>query len=306
MISQSGLKARCSSGTLFQPEIALVSGYFEGDFMQDVALELNRAVPFFGARAFARKLLEEAHQLNLQFQAAEHERKEVLSKNADLAEAVERLGNEVKQLRAARDVARQQLEYIGAAPLLDVDTRRRELQTQVDALNKEREEARAEIAVERDAFRKEVEEARQTIVETRETALLQEIGIYEYRHPLTDAVAYEQALDRLRDAIKSSGKKDGGAVLASTSWTVGGSEAEGRKMTREISKLMLRAFNAEADNLVRSLKPYKLNSAIERLRKAEEAIRKLGATLQVSISPAYAQLRIDELALTADFLQKQA
>jgi hypothetical protein len=28
--------------------------------------------------------------------------------------------------------------------------------------------------------------------------------------------------------------------------------------------------------------------------------------LQVSISPAYAQLRIDELALTADFLQKQA
>ena len=29
-------------------------------------------------------------------------------------------------------------------------------------------------------------------------------------------------------------------------------------MIRDFSKLMLRAFNAEADNLVRSLKPHKL------------------------------------------------
>jgi len=42
------------------------------------------------------------------------------------------------------------------------------------------------------------------------------------------------------------------------------------------------------------------------LRKVEETVRKLGATLQVSISPAYAQLRIDELELTADFLERQA
>jgi uncharacterized protein DUF4041/Meiotically Up-regulated Gene 113 (MUG113) protein len=77
-------------------------------------------------------------------------------------------------------------------------------------------------------------------------------------------------------------------------------------MTREISKLMLRAFNAETDNLVRGLKPYKLQSAIERLKKVDETIRKLGATMQVSISPAYVKLRIDELELTADFLQKQA
>jgi Domain of unknown function (DUF4041) len=35
-------------------------------------------------------------------------------------------------------------------------------------------------------------------------------------------------------------------------------------MTREYSKLMLRAYNAEADNLIRSLKPYKLTTALER------------------------------------------
>nr|QIG99566.1 DUF4041 domain-containing protein [Bradyrhizobium sp. 6(2017)] len=188
-----------------------------------------------------------------------------------------------------------------------MDARRRELQVQVDALSEQLVHVRADIASNRDALQKEIDEARQEIVETRETAILQEVGIYNYRHPLSDAAAYEKALDRLQDSIKASAKREhGGAVLAATNWTVGGSEAEGRKMTREISKLMLRAFNAEADNLVRSLKPYKLPSATERLRKVAETIRRLGATLQVSISPAYVQLRIDELDLTADFLQKQA
>ena len=232
--------------------------------MQEVAYEPMRTLPCFGARAFARKLLEELGQLNSKLQSTERERKEIVSKSADLEAACERLRTQVEQLRAERDLGQQQLESIGAAPLLDVDARRRELQAQVEALNKQLVQARADVTAERDALRKEVEEARQTIVETREIALLQEIGIYEYRHPLTDAPAYEKALDRLQDAIKASAKKDGGAVLAATNWTVGGSEAEGRKMTREISKLMLRAFNAEADNLVRSLSPisYKVRSSV--------------------------------------------
>ena len=69
---------------------------------------------------------------------------------------------------------------------------------------------------------------------------------------------------------------------------------------------MLRAFNAEADSLVRGLKPYKLESAVERLRKVEETIKRLGERMQIRLSPSYFQLRIDELELTADFLQKQA
>ncbi|MCK1268825.1 DUF4041 domain-containing protein, partial [Bradyrhizobium sp. 49] len=127
-----------------------------------------------------------------------------------------------------------------------------------------------------------------------------------YNHPLTDAVAYQAALNRLQDAIKSAVKKDGGAILAITNWQVNGSASEGEKMVREASKLMLRAFNAEADNLVRTLKPYKVDSAIDRLSKVEETIRKLGKTMQLQVSPAYFQLRVDELRLTADFLQKQS
>ena len=101
-------------------------------------------------------------------------------------------------------------------------------------------------------------------------------------------------------------RRDGGAVLAATNWTVNGSEAQGRTMVRDFSKLMLRAFNAEADNLVRGLKPYKLNAAIERLRKVASTIEKLGKTMNIQISQPYEQLRVRELELTSDFLQKQA
>ena len=95
-------------------------------------------------------------------------------------------------------------------------------------------------------------------------------------------------------------------MLATTSWTVNGSAAQGRTMVRDFSKLMLRAFNAEADNLVRGLKPEELAAAIERLKKVADTIERLGKTMQIRISTPYFQLRVRELELTADFLQKQA
>lgn len=141
---------------------------------------------------------------------------------------------------------------------------------------------------------------------TEEAALLQEAGVYHYTHPLSDAVAYEKKLADIESSIKAMTKKDGGAVEATTHWSVNGSATEGRAMVRDFSKLMLRAFNAEADTLVRGLKPYTLDRAIERLRKVADTIERLGKTMQIRISQQYYRLRVKELELTADFLQKQA
>ncbi|MBB2941050.1 hypothetical protein FB565_000754 [Actinoplanes lutulentus] len=149
-------------------------------------------------------------------------------------------------------------------------------------------------------------ELRQQVVVTEETALLQEAGVYQYRHPLTDAVAYQSELARLQDRIKAMAKADGKAVLSANGWTVNGSEAQGRTMLRDYSKLMLRAYNAEADNLVRGLKPYKLEAAIERLGKVAATIARLGKTMDIRVAEVYHQLRVQELTLTADYLQKVA
>jgi hypothetical protein len=120
-----------------------------------------------------------------------------------------------KAIQAEHQNALRQLEAIGGLSIVEINDQRRVLQTDVDALKAQLVQERAEIEVAQRSLKAQTDEALRTIVETRETALLQEVGIYDYRHPLTDAVAYEKALDRLQDAIKAAAKKeDGGAILA--------------------------------------------------------------------------------------------
>jgi hypothetical protein len=86
---------------------------------------------------------------------------------------------------------------------------------------------------------------------------------------------------------------------------VNGSAAQGRKMVNEISKLLLRAYNGEADVLVNKMRPYKVDAAIDQLDKARKTIVRLDTSMDIAITDAYHQVRIEELRLTADFLAKK-
>jgi Domain of unknown function (DUF4041)/T5orf172 domain len=233
-----------------------------------------------------------------------------------------------KELAAEADRLRGELDRLGALSLVEIEDRRKSLAAEIEREGARLDQQRAEVsaAIEHDRAeaaeraRREaaaaettqqqlearIRELRAEVVETEEMALLQEAGVYEYQHPLTDAVAYQSHLKDLRDQIKVMTRAEGGAVHATTNWTVNNSVTQGRKMVRDFSKLMLRAYNAEADNLVRGLKPYKLASAIERLTKVATTIEKLGKTMDIRISGAYHGLRIQELELTADYLQRLA
>lgn len=151
-----------------------------------------------------------------------------------------------------------------------------------------------------------LEEARHHLAVARDDMILQEVGIYDYHHPLEDSVQYASALKNLRDRVKLMSRPNGGAVTATTDWQVNGSPAEGARMVREFSKLLLRAYNTEADGLVSTMKPYKLSTSTDRLQKSRDTISKLGQSMSISITPSYHELRIEELRLTADYLQKKA
>ena len=85
-----------------------------------------------------------------------------------------------------------------------------------------------------------------------------------------------------------------------------GSTKDGTRMVKDFSKLMLRAYNNEADALVRSMRPYTLATAIQRLQKSRDTIVKLGKTMNIQVTDGYHGLRVHELELTADFLAKVA
>ena len=140
-------------------------------------------------------------------------------------------------------------------------------------------------------------------VELDDERILQEVGIYRYHHPLENAAEYKSQLAELNQQIKSMIKARD-AVLASDMFTFNNSLAKGRKMTAEFSKLMLRAYNAEADNCVRALRAGNVLTAKNRLESSANAVAKLGAMMEMRINPDYHKLRLLELELTADYLMK--
>lgn len=214
--------------------------------------------------------------------------------------------------RQAVEIAeyRGQLERTGALSIAELSLERAtltaETQAQRQQIQEEREQATRELQATIDQLVEQRTQLTERVAILAEDEVLQEIGIYRYRHPLDSAVGYKAQIDELRQQIKNMAKANGGAVTAAKDWTVNGSAAKGRKMIREFSKLMLRAYNAEADTLVRGLKPYKLDAASDRLSKSRSTIAKLGATMNIEISPQYHRARLKELELTADYLARKA
>jgi Domain of unknown function (DUF4041) len=58
-------------------------------------------------------------------------------------------------------------------------------------------------------------------------------------------------------------------------------------MVKNFSTLMLRAYNADADNCVRTVKPHTLHSARQRLDKTRTTIAELGRTMSIAIAEHY-------------------
>ena len=134
--------------------------------------------------------------------------------------------------------------------------------------------------------------------------VLQDAGIYQYHHPLENALAYRERLDDIADRIAET-IKVGAAIEKSNMFTFDGSLAKGRAMTNDLAKLMLRAYDAEAENVVRSLRAGNTVTAIKRLDAARTAIAKLGKMMEMHIADQFHALRIEEIELTSDYLVKK-
>lgn len=141
-------------------------------------------------------------------------------------------------------------------------------------------------------------------VATNDDAILQEVGIYRYHHPLEAAADYQERLKAL-DAEIANAVKLGHAIEKSNLFTYDNSLAKGKKMSDDLGKLMLRAYNAEAESCVRSLRAGNVVTAKDRLERSREAIAKLGKMMEMRISEAFHALRLREIELTSDFLMKK-
>lgn len=138
-----------------------------------------------------------------------------------------------------------------------------------------------------------------------ETAIeMQEYGIYEPCYEFANSSQYKDKLTEIRDQQKQLIKKDL-ACAGDTTWTVNGNATQGKKMVRDMQKLLLRAFNLECDNLIDSVRVSSFEKSLERINATSEQISKLGSIMKIYIAPAYVSLKLKELALALDYQQKK-
>ena len=134
--------------------------------------------------------------------------------------------------------------------------------------------------------------------------LVQEFGLYDAKFDFANALGYKEALKDIRYQQKQL-IKEKQAVTSDTQWTVNGSVAQGKKMASDTSKLLLRAFNSECDELVSKVKYTNFDASLNKIRKSAETITKLGTVMQIKINPHYLELKEKELRLAFEYQLKK-
>lgn len=186
-----------------------------------------------------------------------------------------------------------------------------QLQSETATLAQQIQEQRQCFEADNNAFSSQYTQQRQhleaiaaEIVQTEDAKVFQEVGVYHYRHVLADAEAYKQQLQQVKQRMNSMIKQKT-AVQGSEDFQYNNSLAKGRKFVGDLSKLMLRTYNAEADICIRVLKAGNLPSALKRLDTSVRIIEKLGLMASIRVTPEYHALRVYELELTSDYLTKK-
>lgn len=146
---------------------------------------------------------------------------------------------------------------------------------------------------------------KKSIITFSDEILVQDFGLYEPRYSFLNADSYKAELTNIRNMQKAM-IKDGSAVSGSADWQVNGSVVRGRKMIKDMQKLLLRAFNSECDEIINKVKYNNFDSSVKKMERSFNAIAKLGITMSISITSNYYDLKIQELQLALEYqIQKQ-
>jgi DNA repair exonuclease SbcCD ATPase subunit len=129
-------------------------------------------------------------------------------------------------------------------------------------------------------------------------------GIYKAHFTFQDSEQYKAAITSIRIRQKAL-IRSGGAATCATTWSVAGSEREGVRMTKQYQKLLLRAFNGETDAAIAKVTWSNYRVMVTRIRKAQDALNKLGAVMQMSICDEYRDLKLEELKLVFEQEEKK-
>ena len=150
-----------------------------------------------------------------------------------------------------------------------------------------------------------ISDKKSKIVFFNDEILVQEFGLYTPRYDFANSSMYKDKLSAVRARQKEC-IKNGTALSGNTNWTVNGSLSQGKKMVKDMQKLLLRAFNSECDETIGKIKYNNIDASVKKIQNSSVAISKLGNIMGIAITSQYYNLKIQEAYLALEYqLQKQ-
>lgn len=186
------------------------------------------------------------------------------------------------------------------ALIRELTTKAAELDTQIAGKDSLLTQRTQEIA----SLDSQIAKKKSEMVQLDEEAELQSFGLYRPKYDFAASAQYKARLASVRESQKAM-VKNGTAVVGNMGWTVNGNASQGKKMVKDMQKLLLRAFNSECDELIDNVKFNTFDTACKRMKSSFDAISKLGSIMSVAITSAYYNLKYEELCLAFEYRQKK-
>ncbi|GAB4218062.1 MAG: DUF4041 domain-containing protein [Synechococcales cyanobacterium] len=180
----------------------------------------------------------------------------------------------------------------------------RELETKITVLKDWLKELNKQVQIEEQELSSKISGLKSQLKGLEEQEIVEAFGFYESKYDFQEAEEYKQRLDIIRDQQRQM-IKNKQAAICHTEWSVGGSMKEGKKMTDNFLKLVLRAFNGECDASVLKVKYNNIQTMENRIRKACEDLNKLSQTTYCEITSRYLDLKLQELWLTHEYQERK-
>lgn len=178
----------------------------------------------------------------------------------------------------------------------DLSKTRDIMQSSIAHLKDEKSDYETEISL----LKAEIREKKQQIIQFDDAILVQDFGLYEPRYDFCNAERYKEEIIKIRSEQKEMIKTDW-AVTGANNWTLNGNATAGKRMIKDMKKLLLRAFNGECDEIIAKVKYNNFEPSLKRITASRDAVSKLGQTMGIAIAPYYYELKIQELRLALEY-----
>lgn len=201
----------------------------------------------------------------------------------------ESLANQLRQLEA---VSRE----FGALEAVDKLRRISELNENLRRLDESRSKLQGELSL----LNSQIEGLRSQLVVLDEELLLETFGFYKLKLPLLRSEQFKNYLALIRDKQKAL-IKDERATKMLSRIAVSGDEKAGPRLTRDIQKLLIRAFNNECDSCVENVKFNNIESFESRIEKSFDSLNKIGKVMFAQLTEEFKILKLEELQCAYEY-----